>query len=188
MSQPSIFRKFNEKDNIINVCQMKQSDLKKIKNKIVADYPYIAPYWDEYVLPKREIPKVVKCTDHIELLANSAGNLLFFKQRDSIYIPTLRFLHQFPFMLQSQQADAGAIRFLISGANVMCPGLTSQGGCLTDASSGHYVQITAEGKEHALAIGVMRMSSDEIKSVNKGIAIEVLHYLNDGLWTLKNVK
>ena len=45
-----------------------------------------------------------------------------------------------------------------------------------------------EGKEHAIAIGTMVLEPAEIASVNKGIGIEVAHYLNDGLWHLKHVK
>lgn len=31
-----------------------------------------------------------------------------------------------------QQVDKGAIRFVLSGANIMCPGLTSPGAKMTD--------------------------------------------------------
>ena len=44
------------------------------------------------------------------------------------------------------------------------------------------VAIYAEGKEHAMAIGLTKMSTDDIKSVNKGIAVDNIHYLMDGLW------
>ena len=54
----------------------------------------------------------------------------------------------------------------------MAPGLTSPGGKLHPGLDVlHPVQITAEGKEHAMAIGVLQMSSDEIKEKNKGEAI-----------------
>ena len=33
------------------------------------------------------------------------------------------------------QVDKGAIKFLLSGANVMCPGLTSPGARMTDVQS-----------------------------------------------------
>ena len=66
----------------------------------------------------------------------------------------------------------------------MCPGLTSPGGNIVDCEEGEFVAIHAEDKEHALAIGVTMMSSEEIKSVNKGIGIHVLHYVGDGLWTI----
>ena len=85
--------------------------------------------------------------DHIELIVVK-GELLFFKQRDGPYIPTLKLLHKCksymysqacvcsvqyqhciadPDLLPKVQVDKGAIRFILSGANVMCPGLTSPG-------------------------------------------------------------
>ena len=38
-----------------------------------------------------------------------------------------------PFILQHEQVDKGAIRFILSGANIMCPGLTSPGAKMTPA-------------------------------------------------------
>lgn len=37
-----------------------------------------------------------------------------------------------PFLLPPLQVDKGAIRFILSGANIMCPGLTSPGAQLTN--------------------------------------------------------
>ena len=42
--------------------------------------------------------------------------------------------------------------------------------------------IYAEGKQHALAVGITKMSTADIKSVNKGIGVDTVHHLNDGLW------
>jgi predicted RNA-binding protein (TIGR00451 family) len=80
--------------------------------------------------------------------------------------------------------DKGAIKFVISGANIMCPGLTSNGATIHDeVDEDEPVAIYAEGKEHALAIGITKMSTADIKSVNKGIGVDLVHYLNDGLWS-----
>lgn len=38
-----------------------------------------------------------------------------------------------PFILPHQQVDKGAIKFVLSGANIMCPGLTSPGAKLYPA-------------------------------------------------------
>ncbi|PRP79627.1 hypothetical protein PROFUN_12817 [Planoprotostelium fungivorum] len=46
----------------------------------------------------------------------------------------------------------------------------------------------AEGKQHALGIGLMKMSSAEIKETNKGIGIDNMHFLNDGLWKLPSLE
>ena len=47
------------------------------------------------------------------------------------------------------------------------------------------VAVKAEGKEHAMAVGQMKMSGGEIRTVNKGIGVETLTYLGDPLWQLK---
>jgi PUA domain protein len=50
------------------------------------------------------------------------------------------------------------------------------------------VAVMAEGKQHALAVGITSLSTEDIAKVNKGVGIENCHYLNDGLWQMKPVK
>ncbi len=108
---------------------------------------------------------------------------LFFSTRDGGWFPTLRLLHQYPEMMPRLRADRGAIKFVLSGANIMAPGLTSPGATLHDeVDAGTPVAIFAEGKETAMAVGYTQMSTTEMREVNKGIAVDNLHYLNDGLW------
>ena len=47
---------------------------------------------------------------------------------------TLKLLHQYPNLLVRQQVDKGAVKFILSGANIMCPGLTSPGANMVDAA------------------------------------------------------
>lgn len=182
-----MFRKFEDGD-VGGIVQLKSSVQKNIKNKLVEQYPELSKYVD-VILPKKEQLRTVKCPDHVELLVNSTGTHLFFKQRDSPYFPTLRIVHQYPDIAPHLQVDRGAIKFVLSGANIMCPGLTSPGGKVPDEiESEQPVIIKAEDKEHALAIGMAKMSGKDIKTVNKGIAVETVHYLNDGLWRAKPIK
>lgn len=37
-----------------------------------------------------------------------------------------------PNIMKKLQVDRGAIKFVLSGANIMCPGLTSPGGALDE--------------------------------------------------------
>jgi malignant T-cell-amplified sequence len=68
------------------------------------------------------------------------GIPLFFQHYDSVYVPTLRLVHKCnslifidsnrhflldPNILSFVKVDAGAIRSITSGADVMAPGLTS---------------------------------------------------------------
>jgi len=100
--------------------------------------------------------------DHIELLVNGAGEQLFFRAREGQWMPTLRLFHKYPNFLPKQQVDKGAIRFVLSGANIMCPGLTSPGAYMNPVDKGTVVAIMAEGKESCLAIGLTTMSTDDM--------------------------
>ena len=109
----------------------------------------------------------------------------FIENRDKIVIPTMRLLHKYPFMMKHMQCDKGAIKHILSGSDVMCPGLTSAGGKMDDSiQRGDVVAITAEGKVHAMGIGIATMSPKEIREKNKDVAIELVMNLNDGIWKL----
>ena len=45
--------------------------------------------------------------------------------------------------------------------------------------AGKAVAIMAEGKKHAMGIGILTQSSDDIKEKHKGVAIELIQFLND---------
>jgi PUA domain protein len=49
------------------------------------------------------------------------------------------------------------------------------------------VAIYAEGKEYAMSIGLTKMSTEEMRTMTKGIGVDNLHFLNDGLWKLEKV-
>jgi malignant T-cell-amplified sequence len=96
-----------------------------------------------------------------------------------------------PFLLPKVGIDRGAIRFLLAGAPMMCPGLTSKGGSLPAAAaaipSGKAVAIFAEGKEHPAGIGITKMDTEEMKRVNKDVGVETVHYLGDDLWAIQKI-
>jgi predicted RNA-binding protein (TIGR00451 family) len=96
-----------------------------------------------------------------------------------------------PYILPMVRVDRGAIRFLLAGAHMMCPGLTSAGGYLPppDAAipAGNPVAIHAEGKDHAVGIGITKLSSEEMRKVNKGVGVEIVTYLGDDLWALQTL-
>lgn len=41
-------------------------------------------------------------------------------------------IHVDPTIMKMLRVDRGAIKFVLAGANIMCPGLTSSGGALDD--------------------------------------------------------
>ena len=108
--------------------------------QILTQYPTFEPYLTE-IWPKKEPARLVKCHEKIEILVVS-HEPLFFKQRDGPWFPNLRLLHAYPFLLPIQIVDKGAIKFILSGAHIMCPGLTSKGAFLNmETDKGAAVQV-----------------------------------------------
>ena len=107
---------------------------------------------------------------------------------DDPIIPHLRVIHQFPRCFSRVGIDRGAIRFVLSGAALMTPGLTSAGGQLPDKESelklGDIAVVEAEGKEEACLVGQLKMGTEEMKEKKKGVAMDSGHYLGDGLWKM----
>jgi len=110
---------------------------------------------------------------------------------DDPIIPHLKIVHQYPQCFKSLGIDRGAIRFVLSGAALMVPGMTSKGGKLPsggdgdeDVEAGDVVVIKAEGKEEVCMVGMLDVGTAEMKKTKKGVAISQGHYLGDGLWRM----
>lgn len=66
-------------------------------------------------------------------------------------------------MLPQFQVDRGAVKFILSGANIMCRGLTSPGAKLDmSVDKDKIVAIMVEGKEDAIGVGLTKMSAKEM--------------------------
>ena len=151
-------------------------------------YPRIEPYI-EGIWPKKAQVQQLKirgwvfntsfnqiqfCRENSISFYQIDGEILFLEIRDKPILPMLRLLHKYPFMMDPMQCDKGAIKHIFTGSHVMAPGLTSPGGVVCpDLDVDAPVAITAEGKQHAMAIGILTMDSESIVTQNKGQAIEV---------------
>jgi malignant T-cell-amplified sequence len=164
------------------------------------------------VLPKKASLEQMKLPDRVSLYVLD-GQPLFFQQDGSsgAIVPHLRLVHRFPQAFPTIRIDRGAIRFVLSGATLMAPGLTSKGGRLPvptvrggepvaegvpnegvdedghwsrELEKGEPVVVMAEGKEEACAVGVLVAGTKEVKEKGKGPVIEEAHFLGDGLWRL----
>ncbi|TNY20560.1 PUA-like domain-containing protein, partial [Rhodotorula diobovata] len=182
-------RSFQPKEHIAGNAPMKTSAQRNIRNKVLEQIPFLALPAGLTVLdliwPKKETLSLVKCRDHISIYAVH-GEPIFFQHFDGPFYPTLKVLHRFPGMLPRVGVDRGAIKFVLSGANIMCPGMTSPTGYLPPSSAnlpkGTPVAVYAYGKENPLAIGLTTMSTDDIREINKNIGVENVAFLGDDLW------
>jgi len=181
-----MFKKFTS-ESISSQAQSKQSVQRGIRTAILQQYPLLEPFIED-ILPKKEPIVLVKCKDHINVIA--VNNVpLFYNEREGPYYPTLRVLHKYPDILPHVQADRGAIKHVLAGANIMSPGLTSPGAKMdVDLPAKSIVAVHAEGKQSAMAVGLTELSTQDIKKINKGLAIVNIHFLGDGLWVLPKLE
>jgi|TARA_B100001142_G_scaffold300020_2_gene324425 predicted RNA-binding protein (TIGR00451 family) len=178
-----MFRKFTPGDNVSALQQIKSSVQRGIRTSIAEQFPQLEEedVLDE-LIPKKCTMNIAKTDAKVNVVLVD-GVPLFFQLRDGPFFPTLRLLHKYPDCMPKLRVDAGAIRFVFGGANIMCPGLTSPGAeIVDDVPEDTPVAIYAEGKTHALAVGITKMSTADIKSINKGVGVDTIHHLNDGLW------
>ncbi|KAL8680988.1 MAG: hypothetical protein Q9186_002888 [Xanthomendoza sp. 1 TL-2023] len=108
--------------------KVKSSVQRAIRSKITETYPLLAPHIDE-IIPKKSQLDLLKLPDRVTLYALDTSPL-FFQHMDDPITPHLRTVHQFPHAFPRIRIDRGAIRFVLSGATLMAPGLTSAGGRL----------------------------------------------------------
>ena len=76
--------------------------------------------------------------------------------------------------------DMGAIQFVCKGANIMRPGIKE----ISDFKKGDVVCVIEESQQKFLAVGIAKMSSDELKETKKGEVVKNIHYISDNFWEI----
>ncbi|KAK7734257.1 hypothetical protein SLS53_007906 [Cytospora paraplurivora] len=180
--------------------KLKSSVQRSLRQSLLTTYPLLNPYIDE-VLPKKASLEQMKLPDRASLYVLDGEPVFFQIDNSGTLMPHLKLVHRFPKAFPTVRIDRGAIRFVLSGATLMAPGLTSKGGRLPDPregdegvdEDGHWsrelekeepVVVMAEGKEHACAVGLLVAGTKEVKDKGKGPVVEESHFLGDGLWKL----
>lgn len=180
-----MFKKFT-REEIHSKANIKSSAQRGLRSKLCEQFPKLEQVIEE-AIPKKSQLVQVKCENKTSIYALN-GEPVCIQHFDDDLWPSLRLIHKFPEYFPWIRVDRGAIKFVLGGANIMCPGLTSKGGEIPEEyDNGQIVAIYAEGKEHALAVGELIMSTDEIKNQNKGIGVNVIEYLGDGIWPLTDL-
>ncbi|MGC8994564.1 MAG: PUA domain-containing protein [Pyrobaculum sp.] len=105
------------------------------------------------------------------------------KDLGEFIIPSLYLIHKSPKgallpPFPKAVVDAGAVKRIIDGADVMRPGIRKLEG---EFNKGDTVFVVDE-KGRAIAIAVALHSSGEIQQMEKGKVLLNLHYLGDRIW------
>ncbi len=128
---------------------------------------------------KTEIPKVKTLVKHEidEETSIITGDRFMAIKTSTLYLPFLSdisLLEKFP----KVTVDAGAIKFVCNGANIMRPGIKK----FTNFEKDQIVCVTEESHNKFLAIGKSLVSSDEMENITKGEVVKNLHYISDRYW------
>lgn len=99
-------------------------------------------------------------------------------------VPTLYFIHRWPSSdivehYPKVVVDMGAVKPILSGADIMRPGIRRIDG---DLKRGDIALVLDEAKLRPISISVSLYDKAEIESMERGKVLVNLHYINDRIW------
>jgi PUA-domain protein len=125
----------------------------------------------------------------IEVIETNANVALFLVDKKPFLMdgglwvfPTLKGAVQNPFPERRVVVDAGAIPYVVNGADVMRPGIVS---VTPDVKAGQPVQIVEERHGKPLAIGIALHDAEGILAGTSGKMCKTFHFVGDELWNLE---
>lgn len=149
---------------------LSKSDIKTLNARFLEEF-------GRELLSRKDMVQRVETEKHIFLRVN--GEVRFFYHDDRL-LPTLSYVHHDCF-LKTVTVDMGAVRFVVSGADIMRPGITA----IDDAiRTDDVVAVIDENNKKPLAIGIALQDAAEMKTSEKGNSIKNIHTVSDHIWKL----
>ncbi|WP_445476002.1 RNA-binding protein [Methanococcoides methylutens] len=108
------------------------------------------------------------------------GDILFIQEDDRPF-PTVRGVLELDLDCYKVTVDAGAVRFVVNGADIMCPGIVAAD---PEIAENDLVIITEETHGKPLAIGRALVPASEMVG-KSGKAVKSIHHVGDDLWNLE---
>ena len=128
-------------------------------------------------------------SDRLELLTTSAGLSLYLVDKKPQLMesgcgvfPTLRGLLEHPVLQRLVVVDAGAVPFVVNGADIMRPGIVS---VTDDILAQQPVQVREERHGKPLAVGIALYDAADIRQRTTGKMVKTIHYVGDDLWNVE---
>lgn len=120
--------------------------------------------------------EIVELKDGVEVVS-VGGKPLVLKTKDGFF-PTLASVDRIP--LKRVTVDMGAVPHVVSGADIMAPGVVAADGSI---APGDGVVVVDERHGKPLAIGLALVAGCDMKAP-KGRVVRNLHHVGDGVWSL----
>lgn len=153
----------------MNSRSLNKSDIKDLNNKLLSDYG---------IKPFSKKDRVVLVEDEISYIEIN-GNIDYFYYEEKL-LPTLKNLLRENF-LKKITVDMGAVKFIVSGADIMRPGVVEMedGICKDDV-----VSVVDEKNGKVLAIGTTLFGTEDMNKLEAGKCIKNIHFVGDKVWQL----
>lgn len=120
--------------------------------------------------------------DHVELENDKILSLnhqpCFFYYEGKL-VPTLHYLLQHPAVFNKITVDMGAVKFVVSGADIMRPGIVS---IESKIVAGDFVVVVDVNNKKTLAVGIALFSSAEMQEMKIGKVVKNIHWVGDAVW------
>ncbi len=141
--------------------------------------------WQLNELIKRgfQMADLIQQSDRVELIDNevyTVNNRPWYVKLNNRLFPAINRLLEHNF-LKKVTVDMGAVQFVTTGADVFRPGIK-----VIDETieKDEVVVVVDERHGKPLAVGVALLSGKEIKALDKGKVVKIVHYVGDRVWDL----
>ncbi len=148
--------------------RLSKSDLKELNEKIAVF---------SLVVEKKDAVEILDDADGTFYLVNGAPWL--FEEKGKL-IPHLKAVLGTAKLLPRVTVDAGAVKFVVNGADVMRPGVVSAD---EGIAKGDIVAVVEATHGKALAVGEALFDTKELLAATGGKVVKSLHHVGDKRWT-----
>ena len=124
--------------------------------------------------------EIAKTEEGITLFLINGEPMIF--EIEGRYFPTLKGLLEVAVDRLYVVVDAGAVPFIINGADIMRPGIVEYD---PGIKRGDLVVVLEERHRRPVAVGKALCSGEELAEMEKGKCIKNLHYVGDRIWRLR---
>lgn len=152
--------------------ELRKKQLQTLTSSVQQQYPKI---FTQFLLNQRLLIADIKTRKITAQLIFTSKNQPLLFTVDQIYLPTLQVIRTFPDLLPHITVDAGAVKFMINGADLFRPGITT-----FDAFKKNDFIIIINEQGSALAIGKALIHSNEMPDTGK--VTKAIHHLQDEIW------
>jgi len=135
----------------------------------------ISEQWD-MEFPKIKNLKVHEISPEAQIIVGNGIKILKINDEYVPFLSEIQMLEKFPHVM----VDMGAVKFMCKGANVMRPGIKKH----SEFQKNNVVCVIEETHHKFLAVGKTLVSSEEMKTMEKGEVIKNLHYVSDKFWEI----